>query len=71
MLTSQRAVVSGHVALTPTPSSFATPAVEESAPGPAARVLFDFTPTSPFELTVSGESHPSPRQNRRNIGRSG
>ncbi|KAI0712543.1 hypothetical protein C8Q76DRAFT_735094 [Earliella scabrosa] len=41
---------------TPTPSSFApsTHAPEES--GPAARVLFDFTPTSPFELAVFAES---------------
>ncbi|RPD62761.1 hypothetical protein L226DRAFT_532256 [Lentinus tigrinus ALCF2SS1-7] len=41
---------------TPTPSSFApsTHTPEESRP--TARVLFDFTPTSPFELAVSAES---------------
>ncbi|KAI0647754.1 hypothetical protein C8Q79DRAFT_951721 [Trametes meyenii] len=40
----------------PTPSSFARAShvVEDSLP--AARVLFDFSPTSPFELAVSAES---------------
>ncbi|KAH9933234.1 uncharacterized protein BXZ73DRAFT_89849 [Epithele typhae] len=49
----------GFILSTPTPSSFAPPSHghepdEES--GPRARVVFDFTPTSPFELTVTAES---------------
>ncbi|KAI0669220.1 hypothetical protein C8Q78DRAFT_1042286 [Trametes maxima] len=41
---------------TPTPSSFARAPhmIEDSKP--TARVLFDFSPTSPFELAVSAES---------------
>ncbi|KAI0328863.1 hypothetical protein GY45DRAFT_1325708 [Cubamyces sp. BRFM 1775] len=43
-------------ASTPTPSSFAHTAHVADEQGPAARVLFDFSPTSPFELAVSAES---------------
>ncbi|KAI0662254.1 hypothetical protein C8Q70DRAFT_963999 [Cubamyces menziesii] len=42
--------------VTPTPSSFAHTAHVADEQGPTARVLFDFTPTSPFELAVSAES---------------
>ncbi|KAH9890020.1 hypothetical protein C8Q73DRAFT_706343 [Cubamyces lactineus] len=41
---------------TPTPSSFAHTAHVADEQGPTARVLFDFSPTSPFELAVSAES---------------
>ncbi|KAI0769881.1 hypothetical protein C8Q74DRAFT_1271721 [Fomes fomentarius] len=41
---------------TPTPSSFAPSTHASEERGPAARVLFDFTPTSPFELAVFAES---------------
>ncbi|TBU61870.1 hypothetical protein BD310DRAFT_872749 [Dichomitus squalens] len=51
---SDSSITSGQA--TPTPSSFSpsTHSAEES--GPAARVLFDYTPTSPFELAVFAES---------------
>ncbi|KAI0357415.1 hypothetical protein OH77DRAFT_1450808 [Trametes cingulata] len=41
---------------TPTPSSFARTSHTAEDSGPTARVLFDFSPTSPFELAVSAES---------------
>ncbi|KAI0632446.1 hypothetical protein C8Q77DRAFT_1125758 [Trametes polyzona] len=42
---------------TPTPSSFARVShADEESSGPSARVLFDFSPTSPFELAVSAEA---------------
>ncbi|TFK86863.1 hypothetical protein K466DRAFT_663436 [Polyporus arcularius HHB13444] len=41
---------------TPTPSSFAPSEHTPEETRPTARVLFDFTPTSPFELAVSAES---------------
>ena len=45
--------------MAPSPSSFVQSAeAEEPGKGesfPAARVLFDFSPTSEFELEVSGE----------------
>ncbi|OJT08068.1 Protein BZZ1 [Trametes pubescens] len=41
---------------TPTPSSFARTSHVVEDKGPSARVLFDFSPTSPFELTASGAS---------------
>ncbi|KAI0755276.1 hypothetical protein C8Q80DRAFT_422803 [Daedaleopsis nitida] len=47
-------IVSGQA--TPTPSSFAPSSHSPDESGPAARVLFDFTPTSPFELAVFAES---------------
>ncbi|OSD07541.1 hypothetical protein PYCCODRAFT_1430796 [Trametes coccinea BRFM310] len=42
--------------VTPTPSSFARASHTSEEKGPTARVLFDFTPTSPFELAVSADS---------------
>ncbi|KAJ3009402.1 hypothetical protein NUW54_g2793 [Trametes sanguinea] len=42
--------------VTPTPSSFAHASHISEEKGPTARVLFDFTPTSPFKLAVSGMS---------------
>ncbi|KAI9061334.1 hypothetical protein FKP32DRAFT_948969 [Trametes sanguinea] len=42
--------------VTPTPSSFARASHISEEKGPTARVLFDFTPTSPFELAVSADS---------------
>ncbi|KAI0373757.1 hypothetical protein BV20DRAFT_962334 [Pilatotrama ljubarskyi] len=41
---------------TPTPSSFARTSHAAEDSGPTARVLFDFSSTSPFELAVSAES---------------
>ncbi|KAI8978808.1 hypothetical protein BD414DRAFT_119172 [Trametes punicea] len=41
---------------TPTPSSFSPASHLSEEKGPAARVLFDFSPTSPYELAVSAES---------------
>ncbi|KAH9851537.1 hypothetical protein C2E23DRAFT_829605 [Lenzites betulinus] len=41
---------------TPTASSFARASHVVEDTGPSARVLFDFAPTSPFELAVSAES---------------
>ncbi|CDO68266.1 hypothetical protein BN946_scf184842.g29 [Trametes cinnabarina] len=41
---------------TPTPSSFARASHISEEKGPTARVLFDFTPTSPFELAVTADS---------------
>ncbi|KAI1794856.1 hypothetical protein LXA43DRAFT_994584 [Ganoderma leucocontextum] len=41
---------------TPTPSSFAPATHSAEERGPTARILFDFTPTSPFELAVFAES---------------
>ncbi|KAI0693453.1 hypothetical protein C8T65DRAFT_668088 [Cerioporus squamosus] len=47
---------SSTIAATPTPSSFAPSEHAPEETRPTARVLFDFTPTSPFELAVSAES---------------
>lgn len=44
---------------TPTPSTFVPPDRASSIPEetyPSARVVFDFAPTSPYELAVSGEA---------------
>lgn len=40
---------------TPTPSSFVSLVSEVEEEVTSAHILFDFTPTSPFELAVSGE----------------
>lgn len=45
---------SSSVATTPTASSFVT---SESHSLQSARVIFEFTPTSPFELAVSGKKY--------------
>lgn len=43
--------------MTPSPSSFTQtdPSNAQQETYPSARVVFDFTPTSPFELSVTGE----------------
>ncbi|EIW59085.1 uncharacterized protein TRAVEDRAFT_122627 [Trametes versicolor FP-101664 SS1] len=46
----------GDTTATPTPSSFARTSHVVEDKGPSARVLFDFSPTSPFELAASAES---------------
>ncbi|KAI0771170.1 hypothetical protein BD413DRAFT_613282 [Trametes elegans] len=48
--------LTGGAQATPTPSSFARTSNVVEDRGPTARVLFDFSPTSPFELAVTAES---------------
>lgn len=56
MFTRRLSCVDSSALATPTPSSFARTSHVVEDKGPSARVLFDFSPTSPFELAASGTS---------------